>query len=235
MEIIPVIDLKHGQVVHARRGDRAHYAPVRSTLCENALPLPVATALINLCNPRCFYIADIDAISGEGDHSDEIQELHDAFPDVELWIDAGFRNHEAIAEFKSCIDFTPVLGSESIADLDSFRKLSSAAPNAIVSLDFRGDLFVGPTGLIDLIANASHRIIHLNLKQVGSSSGPDLAGIAALCHRAPKAQIFCGGGVRSIDDLRQLDRMGVHGALLATALHDGSLSKAAINAFNTDL
>ncbi|NBR98589.1 MAG: histidine biosynthesis protein, partial [Betaproteobacteria bacterium] len=32
MQIVPVLDLRDGIVVHARRGDRASYAPLRSSL-----------------------------------------------------------------------------------------------------------------------------------------------------------------------------------------------------------
>ena len=225
MEIIPVIDLKHGHVVHARRGDRASYAPLVSTLCESSLALPVAAALINFCHPRHLYIADLDAISGEGDHRDEIGALHNAFPEISLWVDAGFKNVAAISTAKACFDFVPVLGSESITSIDTFSKLIAAAPTAVISLDFRGESFIGPPELINAVANKPNRIIHLNLKQVGSSAGPDFAGIEALRKRAPNAQIYCGGGVRDMDDLRQLDALGVQGALVATALHEGSLAR----------
>ena len=38
MKLIPVIDLKAGEVVHARRGDRDNYRPIVSPLCRGSRP-----------------------------------------------------------------------------------------------------------------------------------------------------------------------------------------------------
>ena len=45
MRIVPVLDLKGGMVVHARRGQRADYAPLSSPLVEGYEPVSVARAL----------------------------------------------------------------------------------------------------------------------------------------------------------------------------------------------
>ena len=36
MQIIPVIDLKDGVVVHARQGKREHYQAISTNLCQSA-------------------------------------------------------------------------------------------------------------------------------------------------------------------------------------------------------
>jgi phosphoribosylformimino-5-aminoimidazole carboxamide ribotide isomerase len=38
--------------------------------------------------------------------------------------------------------------------------------------------------------------------------------------------VLAGGGVRDLDDLRQLAEFGCDGALVASALHDGRLTAA---------
>jgi phosphoribosylformimino-5-aminoimidazole carboxamide ribotide isomerase len=38
-----------------------------------------------------------------------------------------------------------------------------------------------------------------------------------------KLEVLIGGGIRDIQDLRELKKLGVSGALVATALHDGKL------------
>ena len=68
MEIIPVIDLMHGQVVHARMGQRQHYQPIQSLLCSSSAPIDVVSALLELYPFERMYIADLDAITGQGDH-----------------------------------------------------------------------------------------------------------------------------------------------------------------------
>ncbi|MBL8704261.1 MAG: histidine biosynthesis protein, partial [Rhodospirillales bacterium] len=61
MDTIPVIDLKAGQVVHARRGDRANYRPIETSLSPSAEPVAVARGLMALHGFRRLYVADLDA------------------------------------------------------------------------------------------------------------------------------------------------------------------------------
>jgi phosphoribosylformimino-5-aminoimidazole carboxamide ribotide isomerase len=46
---------------------------------------------------------------------------------------------------------------------------------------------------------------------------------------------YAAGGVRSEDDLERLLEMGVAGALIASALHTGKLSKSAIESLSRDI
>ena len=45
MQIIPVLDLMHGCVVHAVKGQRDRYKPVQSILTASSAPLDVARCL----------------------------------------------------------------------------------------------------------------------------------------------------------------------------------------------
>ena len=64
MKIVPVIDLKGGVVVHARRGRRDEYAPLRSPLVDGCEPVAVARALCAICRTTTLYVADLDALAG---------------------------------------------------------------------------------------------------------------------------------------------------------------------------
>ncbi|MCS7095879.1 MAG: HisA/HisF-related TIM barrel protein, partial [Nitrososphaerota archaeon] len=63
MKIIPVIDVLGGLAVHAVKGERRRYRPVKSVLCSSADPLEVAEAFKEL-GFREVYLADLDAIMG---------------------------------------------------------------------------------------------------------------------------------------------------------------------------
>src|SRR5205807_4878109 len=56
MRIVPVVDLKGGIVVHARRGQRADYAPLRSPLVDGCEPVAVARALCAAANATTLYV-----------------------------------------------------------------------------------------------------------------------------------------------------------------------------------
>ena len=89
MRIIPVIDLKQGQVVRGVGGRRDEYRPIESQLCRDARPETVAAAFA----ARGFteaYIADLDAIERETFYfSREKQNV--PFFGLELLVDAGLR------------------------------------------------------------------------------------------------------------------------------------------------
>ena len=64
----------------------------------------------------------------------------------------------------------------------------------------------------------------IDLARVGSRAGPPLEAVATLAARSPGVEVYAGGGVRDDADLAALPRAGAAGALVATALHDGSVS-----------
>ena len=75
-------------------------------------------------------------------------------------------------------------------------------------------------------------MIVLDLAGVGLSAG---VPTAALCRRLhadrPKLRVLTGGGVRNAADLETLQRNGVDGVLIASALHSGALGRTDIERF----
>ena len=67
MQVIPVIDLKAGHVVHARLGHRAFYRPIETPLATGSGPIDVVTGLLSLHPFATLYVADLDAIGGKGE------------------------------------------------------------------------------------------------------------------------------------------------------------------------
>ena len=68
MQVIPVLDLKGGLVVHARMGAREQYRPIRTPLSPTSNPIDVARGLLSVYPFSSFYIADLDAIAGAGNN-----------------------------------------------------------------------------------------------------------------------------------------------------------------------
>jgi phosphoribosylformimino-5-aminoimidazole carboxamide ribotide isomerase len=231
-DIVPVLDLKAGQVVHARAGERDRYLPIRSALAAGSEPRAILDGLLALAPFRCVYIADLDAIEGQGDHRDLIEDLLDRHRELDIWVDAGFSDADAAAEVAD-LGATPVLGSESWRDGD---RLGSAlarlgAARCVLSLDYRGDDFVGPPGFNTQVALWPERVIVMTLGRVGTGLGPDLARLDAVSRIASSRRVFAAGGVRGAQDIRALAERRLAGVLVATALHDGRLSREALAEF----
>lgn len=232
MEIIPVLDLKGGVVVRARMGERHLYAPIATPLAATSDPLDVARGLLAVHPFATLYVADLDAIEGRGDNSAALRHIKHGCPGVSLWVDNGIADASAAARWLDAGLGSLVLGSETQADAALVRSLA-ADERVILSLDFRGDEFQGPSEILDDPSAWPARVIAMTLARVGSDAGPDVDRLADVQRIAAGRRIYAAGGVRDAADLAVLARAGIAGALVATALHDGRLGRAEIGALGS--
>jgi phosphoribosylformimino-5-aminoimidazole carboxamide ribotide isomerase len=228
MEVIPVLDLKGGQVVHARGGRRDEYRPIQSPLAEGSAPEAVVAGLLSLFPFRNLYIADLDAIEGQGDHGDVVARLARAHPNLDLWVDRGVGALSVAHDWLGRDLGSLVLGSESQSGVETVRALV-AHPRVVLSLDFRDSTFLGPMALLANAALWPARVVVMTLARVGAGSGPDFAGVVQAVERAGGRAVYAAGGVRDLKDLSRLAAIGAAGALVATALHNGALGAPELN------
>lgn len=221
-EVIPVIDVMGGLVVHARLGDRAHYQPIRSQLCDSSRVGNVVSALLGLGTFHHLYVADLDALVGKPRQLSAIDAVRRLAPTLPLWIDAAIRTG---AELSSIAERgTPVVASETLTAADAGRLLA-ACPAAVLSIDYRDDGLVGEASFLERLEIWPTRVIVMNLARVGSGLGPDLNLIETLRDFAPQSRFYVAGGIRSALDLRQCREAGAAGVLVASALHDGRIGR----------
>lgn len=220
-EVIPVIDLKGGKAVRAIAGNRSDYRPLATPLCPDGDPLNAARGFLAVHAFARLYIADLDAIEGGARQDGVLAAIRDMFPQLELWVDAGFGDEDGVAEWLHLGLGRPVLGSES---LSSARVPSDA--NAILSLDFRRDRFLGPPALLADPSLWPADVIVMCLHDVGTGSGPDTRRLTSIIRAAGGRRVYAAGGVRGRADLAALAGLGASGALVASALHSGALSSA---------
>ena len=223
LRIIPVLDLKGGQVVRAKQGQRHLYAPIDTPLAPSADPVDVASGLRELWPFETFYCADLDAIEGRPPNGAAIASLL-AMPNApSLWIDAGFANATTVAGMLERPGINPVIGTETLPD-DELLRTFSLHPNLILSLDFFAEGFRGPQAILDSADSWPATVIVMTLTRVGSAAGPDTTLLGENKARAGGRAIVAAGGIRNDGDVRRLAEMGVAAALIATSLHDGTLT-----------
>jgi HisA/HisF family protein len=230
--ILPVLDLKGGAVVRARAGDRQNYRPIETRLARDSDPASVLDGLLALAPFTAVYIADLDAIEGQGDHRPAIAALARRHPGMDFWVDAGIATASA-ARSLAADGLVPVIGSETLRDSDELARTLDALGRAacILSLDYRGEAFIGIAGLDTRPEFWPERIIAMTLGRVGSAAGPDRARLAGLRASAPGHRFYAAGGVRHAQDLAMLAEIGAAGALVATSLHDGTLDGAVLRRY----
>jgi HisA/HisF family protein len=227
MEVIPVLDLKDGAVVHARMGRRSQYRPIETPLSSTSDPIDVARGLLSIYPFKTVYIADLDAIERIGDNHVALLQLKTEFPDVTLWVDNGVADWAGAGHWLASGFGNLVLGSEAQKDATLVRNLSRD-DRIILSLDYRGDAFVGPETLLSDAHAWPNRIIAMTLSRVGSAMGPDWERLSAIKRCCAQRLVYAAGGVRDADDLAALARVGIAGALVASCLHNGKLAGAQI-------
>ena len=239
MRVIPVIDLKGGVAVHAVRGDRERYRPLRSRLAAGADPLQLTRAVRARFGLDELYVADLDAIGGGPGNADVVAALA---REGGALVDAGTADVAAVARLVALGVARVVVGTESLPDAEAFRRLRAELPDAplVPSVDLRDGRLLSPdpassggdavTALARLADAGAREAIVLDLARVGSGAGPDVALLGELHARFPELELLAGGGVRHAADLHALARAGASGALVATALHGGAIAPEELRA-----
>ena len=239
MEVIPVIDLKNGAAVHAVRGERERYRPLRSELVAGSDPVRVARTVREALGLDELYVADLDAIAGGPPDREAIGALA---REARVMVDAGVADVTAVRSLLELGAARIVIGTETLADVAALERLRAALSDAplVLSLDLRAGRVLSPAaGLAGLGAaealarlgpSGVREVIVLDLARVGSGAGPEIALVRELCACFPELELLAGGGVRDLADLRALAEAGAAGALVATALHGGAIGPGELRA-----
>jgi phosphoribosylformimino-5-aminoimidazole carboxamide ribotide isomerase len=236
MRIIPVLDLMNGQVVQAVRGERDTYQPIKSILTPETNPLAVAQALQAETGCREFYIADLDALQGKGDHWDVIRQLA-AEVKADLWIDAGVTHAASALKALNTGSIHVIVCSETLQDPEFLIDLGDGFPSErlLFSIDIvsgsvlaRSSVLqdLDPLDAIDFLSRRGwSRFILLTLDRVGTGAGFDWSLLQAARRRFPELSLIAGGGARKPHDIIALAALDLSGALVATAFHRGWITR----------
>jgi len=76
----------------------------------------------------------------------------------------------------------------------------------------------------EVAADAPARLYVIDLSRVGGNSGVGTELLLDKCvHLYSECEVYAGGGVRGPEDIKRLERLGVTGALVSTAIQNGKL------------
>ena len=233
LKIIPVMDILNGAVVHAVRGNRKEYQPLKSSLVNSAEPLAVASAF-RAFGFKKLYVADLDAILGNGKNFSVLKQITDK-TGLSLMVDAGVADLETAHELFGSNVSKVIIGTETLPNLNILKNAIDYFGNekVVVSLDLKGGKVLSksrsassmnPLELArELRMIGVAEIILLDLARVGSGEGVDFALLKEILG-VFNGRVIVGGGVRSVNDLSALRDMDIYGVLLATALHSGKIT-----------
>lgn len=234
MRIIPVMDLLGGVVVHAKRGMRDKYQPVESVLTRTTKPVDVARAFYREFRFKELYIADLDAIMRKDFATNNITRISEETP-MELMVDAGINSLEEAQRLRDAGASKIIVATETLEDLDSLSVIvDELGSNCVISsLDMRDRKILSksmeltkktPAEIAKMLEDRGvSQLIVLELTRVGSESGVDKSLTESIVNSV-QIPVVTGGGIRNVSDLMELKEIGINGVLLATSLHNGSIT-----------
>lgn len=221
------MDIFNRNVVLAKGGVRENYRPVSesSGVCSIPGPLEIVGAL----QPLEVYIADLNVLQ-DGSRDTNAELIRAVTSKAETMLDFGVSSPDDTEKALSIAN-TAVIGTET-GTLAAIRESASRHPGRIsVSIDVKHgkvlkqdpEISSDPFEIVEVLNGLPLKdLILLDMDRVGTASGFDPAFLGELTLRS-RHDVLLGGGVRNMEDLYTLGKIGVKGALVATAIHNGSV------------
>jgi phosphoribosylformimino-5-aminoimidazole carboxamide ribotide isomerase len=219
VELYPAVDVQGGRVARSAAPD----------------PLAVARQFAR-DGARWVHFVDLDRALGTGDN----RELARRFvTSAELLVQVGgaLGTEPAIAEMLAWGASRVVVGTRAALDEGMVARVVArhGADRLAIGIDARDGRVAarGSTTVVDMTpVELARRVLSLGARTViytdaardGTLSGPDLDGARAIA--ALGLDVIVSGGVASLDDLRRAADVGLAGAIVGRALHEGRFTLA---------
>jgi phosphoribosylformimino-5-aminoimidazole carboxamide ribotide isomerase len=220
--IIPVIDLKNGEAVSGKSGNRDTYIPLKTVFNKSSEPIAIARALKKSGFPR-IYIADLDAIEGTSSNLKIAGEINKIIP---VMLDSGIKNSDGVQKILDKVEKV-IIATETIENFDDIEIIFSSFPkhNLVLSVDVKDGNVLGKhiqADFKDIIKKIEEinplEVILLDISRVGTKNGVDHKILNSFINL--DTEIILGGGI-TVQDITDLDALGLKYYLVGTALHSG--------------
>ena len=228
MQIIPVINVQNSKAVAATGSDREDYRQLTTPFSDTADPVEIVRGFKQTYSNQFLYLADLDGIKRGTPNYALYHDVVENIKDTEVWANNGQDKLTDNLRPSLSARLSHVVGSESLKTVTAYQEiaLSSEVP-PILLLDYRDGEFLGPHELLVHSGLWPRDVIVMALSHIGRQSGPDFDRVKEVLTLAgDHRRVFAAGGVRHLDDLRSLCQMGVTGALVSSALHNGKIKRS---------
>ena len=241
--IIPVIDILNSQAVHAIKGEREKYKPLKSVLINGSNPTRIALKLKNEYLFNELYIADLDAILQSKPNITILSKIIH-ISGVEIMIDPGIKTKEEVEKYFKLNLKSLILGLETLRDINVIKECIKLfnTNKFVVSVDMYNGIIktnikeFKNQDILEIVRKLEDlgvvNIILLDLFKVGQKLG----GISPLyleIREQFNGEILVGGGIKDLQDIKEYKSNDFSGVLIGTALHDGSIKIEELRNFLT--
>ncbi|KOA19954.1 1-(5-phosphoribosyl)-5-[(5-phosphoribosylamino)methylideneamino] imidazole-4-carboxamide isomerase [Clostridium homopropionicum DSM 5847] len=236
MIILPAIDLKGGKCVRLYKGDFNKTEVVAESALDTALSFKAAGA-------EFIHMVDLDgALKGKGVNYEIVSEIVKKV-NVPVELGGGIRDMETI-DFLINIGLSRViLGTAALNNPELVKTAVKKYGDKIaVGIDAK-DGFVAVDGWINVskvnyidFAKEMEKIgvktiIFTDISKDGTLQGPNLEQLGEI-QNSVSCNIVASGGIKNLDDLKNINNMGIYGAITGKAIYSGNINlKEAIDEF----
>ena len=228
MDILPAIDLRNGLCVRLIQGDYE-----KETVFDDD-PVAVAKKWVDQ-GARRMHIVDLDgARDGVRANKDAVSAIAKAI-DIPIQLGGGIRD---ASEARMILDMgidRVIIGTAAIEAPDEVQAAVDdlGADHVIVGIDAK-DGIVQTHGWMEqskesainlanqMINRGVRRFIYTDTNRDGTMGHPNFAAITELENNL-RYPIIVAGGIASVEDLVQLAKIGVEGAISGMAIYSGAL------------
>jgi len=223
MIIYPAIDLKTNRCVRLVQGD------FKNVKVYDQNPLNVARAWIE-SGAEYLHVVDLDgAQSAHPINLPSIKEI--VALGVPVQVGGGIRTLDRAETLLDLGVSRVIVGTMAINDLDLLKTLINRYPTKIiVSIDalhgmvrthgWQRDSTIKAIDLAQTLECLGiQTIVYTDIEKDGMLKGPNFADYEALVKQTT-LEIIASGGVTSLNDLKRLKEMGVHGTIIGKALYE---------------
>ena len=227
MQIFPAIDLSGGQVVRLYQGDYDRMTVYGQDPCATARDFLAAGA-------RHLHVVDLDGAK-DGTLANQASIAAIARQGgLFIEVGGGIRTEDRIRQYLDLGVSRCILGTVAVKDFAFTARMAEKYGSQIaVGVDAR-DGFVAVNGRKELSAERGvdfcrrlheagvQTVIYTDISRDGAEQGTNLAVYRQLS-QISGLDITASGGVSSLEELRELETIGVRAAILGKALYTGRL------------
>jgi phosphoribosylformimino-5-aminoimidazole carboxamide ribotide isomerase len=230
MEIIPAIDVSNGKCVRLFQGVKGS----EKIYFED--PLEAIDFWINMGAKR-IHIIDLDGAWGSDTNKALIKTLiKKASTKLKIQVGGGIRDEDSALDLINIGVDRIILGTIALKEPKLVQKLVNmiGSDKVIIAIDYRDEKIAiqGWTKLSNKNPfSFGKKIEKLGVKLIlfssvdadGTLAGPDFQNIKKMKKTLKMASLYVAGGVRNLDDLEVLKKIGVKGVIIGKAFYEQKL------------
>ena len=235
IEIIPAIDLIEGKCVRLEKGDFEKQI-------EYGDPLEIAKYYAENGIKR-LHLVDLDGAKLGSPQNLKILEAIASSTQLKIDFSGGIRNSSDLANIFSAGASYVTIGSIAVNSPNDFYKWLRNFGNEkiILAADFKGE-FITYSGwqknsickLYDFLREYYEKgglyVLSTDVSRDGMMSGTATETYKKMKEKFPQLNIIASGGIRTIDDIKELSGIGIYGVVVGKALLSGQIKISDLNA-----